>query len=516
MEVRHAIDNHDYNPTWPPSSRSLTMENCEKSVPPLLYNFMALVCGKTNECVDDLDFIKMPNNIHSRLLAICQDIVYLRTNGRTNTPKSVALAMTMKHLTGSANVVKLLSSLGHCCGYDTLLRVETAIATDLIENPVKVPPGFRTQVPTVMVYDNIDFCEETLSGSGTTHNVNGIMYQKARFGGSFSNVQVQSTPISRRKKSIVPPPLVLQPYFLGKRQGIPLSETATGLLKHHDCVTNLAQNICEEWIYGAIKHDSVSLEPSWTGFRKKEVHPEDLISKSMIHYLNVIEAPPNDESTIRHVLSECVAKANTLELEFITVIFDQALYSKAQMIRWKEPALQKRLVIRMGEFHTCMTFLGTIGKMFKHAGLEDLLIESGTVAGGSINGVMNGHMYNRSIRSHKILYEALSRMQLDFFLATVDDAVRNDYETKVKPYLTSPDASQSDVVFGFHTKYEEFVSTQRSKSPTFALWDTYLHLVQTLLIFLKATRQSDWNSHVYSLRLMLPFFFAMDRQNYAR
>lgn len=84
-------------------------------------------------------------------------------------------------------------------------------------------------------------------------------------------------------------------------------------------------------------------------------------------------------------------------------------------------------MIRMGEFNTyvCMSFLGTIGKMFKLSGLENILIESGVVAGGSMNCVMNGHMYNQSIRSHKILYEALGQLQLEIFLVNANEKLRN-------------------------------------------------------------------------------------------
>ena len=41
-------------------------------------------------------------------------------------------------------------------------------------------------------------------------------------------------------------------------------------------------------------------------------------------------------------------------------------------------------------------------------------------------------------------------------------------------------------------------------------------MVHLLLIFLRATRESDWNLHLASIRLMMPWFFSYDRTNYAR
>ena len=62
-----------------------------------------------------------------------------------------------------------------------------------------------------------------------------------------------------------------------------------------------------------------------------------------------------------------------------------------------------------GAFHTICNLLAIIGKRFSDAGLRDLAVESGIVAEGSINGVLEGKKYNRSLRMHKIIYEALLR-----------------------------------------------------------------------------------------------------------
>ena len=51
-----------------------------------------------------------------------------------------------------------------------------------------------------------------------------------------------------------------------------------------------------------------------------------------------------------------------------------------------------------------------------HYLFQDILIESELVAAGSIKGVMSGKHYNRSIRSHKIVFEALHRMLIDSYM----------------------------------------------------------------------------------------------------
>ena len=66
----------------------------------------------------------------------------------------------------------------------------------------------------------------------------------------------------------------------------------------------------------------------------------------------------------------------------------------------------------MGVFHTACTLLSITGKRFQDAGLRDLCVESGAVAEGSVAGVLDGRRYNRGVRLHKILREALMRLAL--------------------------------------------------------------------------------------------------------
>ena len=63
------------------------------------------------------------------------------------------------------------------------------------------------------------------------------------------------------------------------------------------------------------------------------------------------------------------------------------------------------VVLRVGVFHTIRTFLSVIGKRFQDAGLRDVMIKSGVISDeGSVFGVRT---YNRAIRFHKLMYEAL-------------------------------------------------------------------------------------------------------------
>ena len=64
----------------------------------------------------------------------------------------------------------------------------------------------------------------------------------------------------------------------------------------------------------------------------------------------------------------------------------------------------------MGVFHTTCTLLSFIGKRFKEAGSEDLCVECGAIEEGSVAGVLDGRRYNRGVRLHNIMHEALMRL----------------------------------------------------------------------------------------------------------
>lgn len=61
-----------------------------------------------------------------------------------------------------------------------------------------------------------------------------------------------------------------------------------------------------------------------------------------------------------------------------------------------------------------------------------MFIESGVVSEGSIKGVMSGKHYNRAVRSHKIIYEALQRLRFEAVLDTLDDGSHSEVISFVK------------------------------------------------------------------------------------
>ena len=515
---RHLSDTPGMSCPWPPTSENLNVTEAQTVVPLALYNLVSWIIGASEEPTLD-NFVDIADDLHLKVLSVCQDIVYLASKGRKQTPKSLTLGLTVRHLTGSSRIVSLLNKLGHCASWDTVLSLDTSLAQlTLEEGGDKIPKGFSKRAPTTLVWDNIDFGEETLSGRGTTHHTNGIMLQSL-------TIEPMSTAIRQPLRKGVssfkaPPKMPIEPYHQSKRQGPQnLGQQVQAATCRMD--THFAAQAELAYVFVKSTDTDRCAIPSWTGFHTL-LQGENTLQKSALYYLPVIEASPTEMSTVNTILKRSVQMADQLELDHIVLVFDQAIYAKAQQIRWKNDDFTQRLVIRLGEFHTCMSYLSILGKRFGDAGLQDILIESEVVAPGSINGVINGHHYNRSMRAHKLLYESLQRIRFISFLDSLppqERAVCMDVITDMKCVFPDGlmDVLSADQRFdGMSSKYADFVQRKSTENATFAFWSSYIDMMQLLLLFVRATRESNWQLHLSTVRLMMPWFFAYDRVNYAR
>ena len=88
-----------------------------------------------------------------------------------------------------------------------------------------------------------------------------------------------------------------------------------------------------------------------------------------------------------------------LHLVSAVCVFDQAIYSKACEIKWKEAEKFQNCVLMLGIFHLLM-YMGISNKRFSNAGLKDALIQSSTIAEGSIDSALRGKCYNRGVSDY--------------------------------------------------------------------------------------------------------------------
>ena len=102
-------------------------------------------------------------------LSFAQDLIYAVSRGRIKTPKCFLLPHTIKTLTNNTEILNLICRLGHGASYTLIEELDTENAYQMIEKQdqadIILPNGVQKEVFTIIVADNIDRREETLSGT---------------------------------------------------------------------------------------------------------------------------------------------------------------------------------------------------------------------------------------------------------------------------------------------------------------------------------------------------------------
>ena len=136
--------------------------------------------------------------------------------------------------------------------------------------------------------------------------------------------------------------------------------------------------------------------PFWTGYHTKLYDAKDTYTATA--YAPIIDAKPADMTTVFNTMVKCKNMTNQLGQEVTVQTMDQQLYAIAMQVKWAEPQLFQKTVLRLGGFHTVCCFMATLGKLWGDAGLCDLLIDSEMYAAATTAQMLDGKQYKRAVR----------------------------------------------------------------------------------------------------------------------
>ena len=165
---------------WATTDEELKAENVIKYIPPLLNSFLkTLFHGKANVKEES-------HRMSRRKNSIAQDIVYCVSKGRSRTPNSVLIPCVVKPLCNNLEVIKMINTFGHGINYNLIREIETehelmAINQQVDKRVVIPDEGNLKQEDNkiaLMVADNIDNLESTITGLGTSHRVKSTLLTK--------------------------------------------------------------------------------------------------------------------------------------------------------------------------------------------------------------------------------------------------------------------------------------------------------------------------------------------------
>ncbi|GFR86960.1 hypothetical protein ElyMa_006065500 [Elysia marginata] len=274
--------------------------------------------------------------------------------------------MTVRHLSGNAQIITLLYRFGHSVSNSVLLELETAMCDKVAESDSCLPKSIDKYRSGVLhfCWDNFDLNEETNTGTGTTHSTHGIVIQEPS-SDSNDSIVIQkpssdsnesesipqapnnsgmssdiSSPITTKKKrSATYRPQQLQPCFV-KPRAEPIIQ-----IDKKDALAAVTESAALKsdfrWFF--LRANFPSKFPHWKGwlYLTSDQTPEH---KSTIEYTPPINATINENSTIQEIIQISQNATNEVGQEVTFITFDLAVaQKKAYNILWQRSDLYQNV-----------------------------------------------------------------------------------------------------------------------------------------------------------------------------
>eukprot|EP00794_Sanderia_malayensis_P014842 gene14842-biopygen11931 len=400
------------------------------------------------------------------------DLVHGVTKGKFITAKHFLLGLGLHNTTGQKKPIQIANHFGHCINYNLVCEVETAQAETaqlLATMSGILPVKPATNDNTVLTYfwvDNFDMNIETQTGHGAINSTHMIAFQ-------------EESPLT------ITPQLRIQ--FERKRNRM----------------LNVPETEPERIIVDAKKEP-----PRLTGLVSED-NSFDVLPFLTRHFVWTVIRMLNaaDQTTSSY----------SVNMPYVNVTLDVGAAMNALKLIWNFPDQFSNVLIHLGQFHFIKENFAVLGKIVCGSGIEDVIFQADVCSSGSLNGVLSGSHYNRAWTVHGAMSEALERLLFERYCVQTGTNIPEVYNK-----IANDSDYYEDTIFSndrFLVKYEEFKEEIRDGkhgiTPQFWL-SLYIDLMEMQQLAHQAVQENNLDLRVFCWKFFLPFYFALDKQNYAR
>ena len=403
---KELIDTSENRNQWPPTPNDIITS--EGTANKNLFNHIAWII-EPRQSLNKNGFVNLSSN------KSLKDLQSLLPKSQPSLDQ-LLLSLTLHRKTGSIDVVHILNRLGYGVPYTELLFVLNKWADWASKQKTHIPPNIKKGRCTTHVADNIDWARTQV------HHTNSILIQHEPSGtkqeytkvhlqadyefdrNTFRSFKADKKNFPETKFRRVPCTSLSSPEFTGNPQMIQSSK----------------KTLCwvlMRMISGAPDKQNI---PAWSAFQQLTSAGNISSGLTNIGYLPPITDTPTKWSVCFEIIKRTVETMNELELEFIFLECDQAIYTKVLQIMFKlereNKDLYGRIVLHMGGFHVLMCMLKTIYSRFKGCGFVKLLAEVGIGGEGTIKKALNGGDVKEGVRLYKLLFEAVLRSKVKYLM----------------------------------------------------------------------------------------------------
>ena len=249
--------------------------------------------------------------------------------------------------------------------------------------------------------------------------------------------------------------------------------------------------------------------------------------KELIFELPTIDYPPRSADGINATITRILSYLDALGQESCIVYCDGVEYADLATRIHNDERLSKRIFLALGGFHLLQAVMGATGTVFRSAGLESMVVDSGVLGEATCAQAFNCGHWNRAFRLHTMLYEVLSG---NMYAAYADSLGDGDDNRQYKAQLevlrgdlasTNPKtvagAFSSKVLEEFHTSFQGFIDANSALSGNFKFYADYLDAVGDMLHYVRVSRDYQHYGlakYIAAMEAFQPILPAADR--YAR
>ena len=225
--------------------------------------------------------------------------------------------------------------------------------------------------------------------------------------------------------------------------------------------------------------------------------------------------------TVQQCIVTSIEASRKLNQQFTFITMDLAAAKIALDVKWNDLEKYENVVIHLGAFHTMCSYMGALGRMMTGSRFEDIVIEAGICASGSIRQVMSGQHYNRAMHTHLLMMDAVERLLMQSFS---DNQQVIEQIPEIAQFAFAPTPGRLETVLSddnftdFAKRYNEYKDAVREGGlgRTAQFWLAYADSVWHLLRFHRAIKENNLDDYLSAMYQLCSLLFSSDRHSYAQ
>lgn len=457
-------------------------------------------------------------------------------------PLQLGVGLYLHQQFRSKELINFFNSFGLSIDYNRILRLETQLGNSILENSITnncfIPTNLIANNFIYFAADNSDFNEDTPNGKNTLHATAMVVFQtimddnvhnpilKCNFKNTARSLSI---PSNFNDLNYCHVPANSQPncnnysYFKSELQ----NNIETTKAKNQNLAWYLCNSFCEHE-----KNKKIPMLSAYNSLTCTDCHK--ITNIAMMPLLN---APAHEWNTLMTILMQ--AQHITVKImgnNHKTIItFDMQLYEKAVKLQMSKKPQLDNFVFRVGELHVVMNALRALGDSIESSGLEDAWVESELYSSTTVNQILQCKNLKRTLNAHMITQTALHILYLPFAIQSEEGIIKNikinflKVQTVINSISVSSELNNFKDLKMYNDQLCEEIGTanltdslmafddnRRSQFPTYAFLRDYMTFFDWINLFIYATRLGIWELHIESLKALVKYFFAYDKQRYAR